>query len=504
MPFRDYSKNKICPKCTVSPWPLIIWDNVLNLGYKHRIRCGFKANTCAGIRNGPNPSQSLFIVGTLVTDDDLLSLGFPTTYKTPSTGGPTGCIDSVCGCEYKVSDVWKYTLNSGNLILSYSGVCDGTMGINMEVFKYNSATEQWSVSECASTGFGYNESSKGQNGVRGSITLEDGTLKSYLYNTKNILVAVFDDNGGCGNGGCNYLTITLNYNSKSKNYYTDLDKDCGGRCNNKKKGSCRTTGGGGILGGFACETCLKALEKYNSELGNEGTISSQTDDNPAFINTYAECLSTLPTQCGSLCCKFFFPCGTTVTSTEGPTDSVYCLRIGSTTPCMNPNDTPANRYNNCKSNIDCKDRGCCFDFCGDIGLPVGQNFTDIISWDQCPGNFKGVTTSNNYSFARTNPEPDFVSNGCSCGSKNFESWCFKNPKTDQTINWSTATAAQKTAWKAIKYQDLYNGKNWNSITQTETPCVDGSPCEYPELLSSDSFYGKLVFQTCIDVDKFSQ
>ena len=157
--FRDYVKNKITSKG--APWPAIIWDNVLRQGYKHKSSCGFVVNSCTGI----NGSQSLVMVGTDVTDEDLFIAGIPTTHKTAaSAGAPAGCVYSECGANYLVSDIFKYKINGGTLSVSYSGECDQGHAMGIEIFRYQGDGDWYCLNnECIRGG----DLASGSHGDRG-------------------------------------------------------------------------------------------------------------------------------------------------------------------------------------------------------------------------------------------------------------------------------------------------------------------------------------------------
>ena len=225
--FRNYVKDKITT--WGSPWPAIIWDNVLRQGYQHKSSCGFKVNSCTGIYG----SQSLIMVGTDVTDEDLFIAGIPTTHKTAaSAGAPAGCVYSECGANYLVSDVFKYKIGGNNLSVSYSGTCDQGHAMGIEIFRYTGDgdwrcvnNEQIRGGQLASGKHG----ARGQGGVGGSATISDAELKPILNGTINIIVFVFDDNGRCSGSACNQITRTMTYDGIPKTYSSDLNWDGGGR-----------------------------------------------------------------------------------------------------------------------------------------------------------------------------------------------------------------------------------------------------------------------------------
>ena len=507
--FRNYVKYQITS--WGSPWPAIIWDNVLRQGYQHKSSCGFVANSCTGI----NGSQSLVMVGTDVTDEDLFIAGVPTTHKTAaSAGAPAGCVYSECGANYLVSDVFKYRIGGGNLSVSYSGTCDQGHGMGIEVFRYTGDGDWHCVNNESIGGqlASGKHGARGQGGVSGSATISDATLNPLLSGTgsKNIIVLVFDDNGRCNGSGCNQITRTMTYGGISKTYSSDLNWNCGGRGHGKAHGSARTSGGLGALNPFPCDACLISLEIFNAGIG-EGV-------DPLIYN-YTTCMTINAGKplsgCNSNCCKFYFPCGGDIVDDDGSNTS-SCLRydIYTQLPCMdlritNPQTRLAdcNAYSN-NSGVDfpCKTAGCCVDYCSEYTDTTynGGTFDNIIDWDACPGNYskapKITTAASQYTYAQTDPNRQFVDAGCKCGNAVFNTWCFKNPKSSVVLTWSAAECATKKSHYETTYGDLFNG-----LEQDNVPCEQhaGYPdtyiCQWPDMDNTNAYYNMKVFQTCIDL-----
>ena len=509
--FRNYVKYQITS--WGSPWPAIIWDNVLRQGYQHKSSCGFKVNSCTGIYG----SQSLVMVGTDVTDEDLYIAGIPTTHKTAATGGPAGCEWSYCGANYLVSDVFKYRIGGGNLSVSYSGTCDQGHAMGIEIFRYQGDgdwhcvnNEQIRGAQLASGKHG----ARGQGGVSGSATISDAELKPILNGTKNIIVFVFDDNGGCNGSGCNQITRTMTYGGISKTYSSDLNWDCGGRGHGKAHGSARTSGGLGALNPFPCDACLISLETFNAGIG-EGV--------DPLIYDYSTCMTINAGKplsgCNSNCCKFYFPCGGDIVDDDGGNTS-SCLRydIYNQTACMNLSITnPTTRLADCNSysnnsgvDFPCKVAGCCIDYCSEYADTTYNNktFDNIIDWDACPGNYskaaKLVTSASQYTYAQTDPNPQFVTAGCKCGNAVFDTWCYQNPKTLQGSKSIWFNSATTCLYKKSHYETTY-GDLFNGVEKDGVPCDQhaGYPdtyiCQWPEMDNTNAYYNMKVFQTCIDL-----
>ena len=536
--FRNYVKDQITT--WGAPWPAIIWDNVLRQGYKHKSSCGFKVNSCTGIYG----SQSLVMVGTDVTDEDLFIAGVPTTHKTAaSAGAPAGCKWSECGANYLVSDVFKYQPglgSNGNLSVSYSGTCDQGHAMGIEVFRYTGDgdwrcvnNEQIRGAQLASGKHG----ARGQGGVGGSATITDAELRPLLSGTesKNIIVFVFDDNGRCSGSGCNQITRTMRYPVKqdgtggiSKTYSSDLNWDCGGRGHGKAHGSARTSGGLGALNPFPCDVCLISLETFNADIGE--------DVDPPIFN-YNSCMTINAGKplsgCSSNCCKFYFPCGDDVIVDGSDTSSCLRYDIYTPLPCMNLNITnPQTRLADCNNysrtvngvvSFPCAaesptnpgGKNCCIDICSEYADTTynGGTFNDIIDWDGCPGNYseapKITTAASKYSYARIKAIAEFVDSGCKCGNAVFNTWCFQNPKTLVSYTpWSSMSCATKKSHYETTYGDLFNGYEWNDTTSCAARAIADETffCNWPELPrynddgSANPTWSAKVFQTCIDLN----
>ena len=533
--FRNYVDNKITNilgrQGPGSPFPSIIWDNVLRQGYKHKSKCGFKVNACTG-RN----SQSLVMVGTDVTDEDLFIAGIPTTFKTSTTGGPADCLWSTCGANYLVSDVFQYKTGGGSLYVQYSGTCNEDHAMGIEIFRYtgdgdwhctgntadSGACIRRGPTTAASTGCNLamgSHRARGQGGVSsgGEKEISDLELRSLLFNTKNILVLVFDDAGGCNNSGCNSMTRTMRYGTKSAQYFSNLDWDCGGQCHGKARGSCRTSGGLGSLNPFQCDLCLRSLEIYSNSVAPDVTPP---------ISDYRSCMTINAGQplsgCSSRCCKFYFPCSTDpIVDDVDPNGQPSCLRYDLYTqkPCLNPLLPIATRLDDCKKysvdggvNFPCLAAECCVDYCSEYANQTYTNGTlnNIIEWDDCPGNSskspKDRSQNSTYTWVVKDPGQEsqqlaFINYGCKCGRALFDTWCFQNPKSSMVYApWGSVTCdARKTHYNTT-YGDLFNGFELNDTTSCAARELANPEffCQWP-LLTEASYNSKKVFQTCIDL-----